>query len=177
MAVTAGALASDLLEKRKGSCEADGDIGSIPTPEECQAVAGRVVGVVMRLRQLEAELAKKVAAAKWVARYGEYGTFGVLKSECQKVIAKADTDAAADVAADVASTSSTDEIEIDPKIEKELTDRIRDDPLFRMCRAECLLALFLDTVEAPKLQEIGEAVPGGSSVDFIDEDRREVILS
>jgi len=167
VAVTAGALSSDLLEKRKDSCVADGDVGSIPTPEECQAVAGRVVGVVMRLRQLEVELAEKVNTAKWVAKYGEYDTFGVLKSECQKV--------ANDIAA--STSSSTDEIEIDPTIEKELTDKIRDDPLFRMCRAECLLALFLDTVEAPKLQEVGETVPGGSSVDFIDEDRREVILS
>ena len=65
---------------------------------------------------------------------------------------------------------------IDPAIERELADRIRDDPLFRMCRAECLLAVFLHTVEGPRLAEIGEEVAGGSQVDFIDQDRREVLL-
>ena len=162
VALTAGALASDLVEKRKTSCEADGDIDSIPTAEECQTVAGRVVGVVMRMRELEQQLAAKVNTAKWVAKYGEHGSFGVLKSECKQVAAE---------------EGVSEKVEIDPKIEKELTDRIRDDPLFRMCRAECLLAVFLQTVEVPKLLEVGETVAGGSVVDFLDEDRKEVLLS
>ena len=161
VALTAGALASDLLEKRKTSCEADGDTDSIPTAEECQTVAGRVVGVVMRMRELEQQLAAKVNTAKWVAKYSEHGSFGVLKSECKRVAAE----------------EASDKIEIDANIEKELTDRIRDDPLFRMCRAECLLAVFLQTVEVPKLLEVGESVAGGSAVDFLDEDRKEVLLS
>ena len=151
VALTAGALASDLLEKRKTSCEADGDTASIPTAEECQTVAGRVVGVVMRMRELEQQLAAKVNSAKWVAKYGEHGSFGVLKSECRRLSGE--------------------------EVEKELSDRIRDDPLFRMCRAECLLAVFLQTVEVPKLLEVGETVAGGSVVDFLDEDRKEVLLS
>ena len=154
VALTAGALASDLLEKRKTSCEADGDTASIPTAEECQTVAGRVVGVVMRMRELEQQLAAKVNTAKWVAKYGEHGSFGVLKSECKRLSG-----------------------EVDAQIENELTNRIRDDPLFRMCRAECLLAVFLQTVEVPKLLEVGETVAGGSVVDFLDEDRKEVLLS
>ena len=162
VALTAGALASDLLEKRKTSCEADGDTDSIPTAEECQTVAGRMVGVVMRMRELEQQLAAKVNTAKWVAKYGEHGSFGVLKSECKQVAAE---------------EGVSEKVEIDPKIEKELTDRIRDDPLFRMCRAECLLAVFLQTVEVPKLLEVGETVAGGSVVDFLDEDRKEVLLS
>ena len=162
VALTAGALASDLLEKRKTSCEADGDTASIPTAEECQTVAGRVVGVVMRMRELEQALAARVNTAAWVAKYGEHGSFGVLKSECKRV---------------AASEELPETIEIEPKIEKELTDRVRDDPLFRMCRAECLLAIFLQTVEVPKLLEVGETVAGGSTVDFLDEDRKEVVLS
>ena len=162
VALTAGALASDLLEKRKVSCEADGDVASIPTAEECQTVAGRVVGVVMRMRELEQALAARVNTAAWVAKYGEHGSFGVLKSECKRV---------------AASDDFPEMIEIETKIEKELTDRIRDDPLFRMCRAECLLAIFLQTVEVPKLLEVGETVAGGSTVDFLDEDRKEVLLS
>lgn len=161
VALTAGALASDLLEKRKTSCEADGDTASIPTAEECQTVAGRVVGVVMRMRELEQQLAAKVNAAKWVAKYGEHGSFGVLKSECKRLL----------------DEEVSENIEIDAKVEKELTDRIRDDPLFRMCRAECLLAVFLQTVEVPTLLEVGETVAGGSVIDFLDEDRKEVLLS
>ena len=162
VALTAGALASDLLEKRKTSCEADGDVASIPTFEECQTVAGRVVGVVMRMRELEQALAARVNTAAWVAKYGEHGSFGVLKSECKRV---------------AASEELPGTIDIEPKIEKELANRIRDDPLFRMCRAECLLAIFLQAVEVPKLLEVGETVAGGSTVDFLDEDRKEVLLS
>jgi len=162
VALTAGALASDLLEKRKASCEADGDTTSIPTAEECQAVAGRVVGVVMRMRELERELAARVNTAKWVAKYGEHGSFGVLKSECKRAVDDA---------------NKSEGIEIDSKVEKELTNRIRDDPLFRMCRAECMLAVYLQTVEVPKLLDVGETVAGGSAVDFLDEDRKEVLFS
>jgi len=39
-----------------------------------------------------------------------------------------------------------------------------------------LLALFLDTVERPRLEEMGEDLPGGSAADFIDADRREALL-
>jgi len=86
----------------------------------------------------------------------------VLKSECKRV---------------AASEELPGTIDIEPKIEKELANRIRDDPLFRMCRAECLLAIFLQAVEVPKLLEVGETVAGGSTVDFLDEDRKEVLLS
>lgn len=54
-------------------------------------------------------------------------------------------------------------------------DRIRDDPLFTLSRAECLLALFLNTIEGPTLEGTEETVPGGSEVDFIDADRAEVL--
>ena len=39
-----------------------------------------------------------------------------------------------------------------------------------------LLALFLETVERPKLEMLGESVAGGSKVDFIDADRLEVLI-
>ena len=61
-------------------------------------------------------------------------------------------------------------------LEKQLADTIKINPLFRMNRAECLLALFLSTVEKPKLDMVGEDMPGGSNVDFIDADRLEVLL-
>mmetsp|Transcript_11127 Transcript_11127/g.20168 ORF Transcript_11127/g.20168 Transcript_11127/m.20168 type:complete len:246 (+) Transcript_11127:279-1016(+) len=61
--------------------------------------------------------------------------------------------------------------------ESQVQDRIRMDPLFAMSRAECLLALFLDTVESPRMEKIGQSAPGGSGVDFLDADRQEVLLS
>ena len=183
VAAAAARLSFLALERRKASCKADGDLRSIPTDAEGQAVAGRVVGIVMRMRELEAELARRVGGTGWVAKYGEHGSFGTLKSECRRV-AEVDADADAEggagagagVGAGAGAGAGGQSAGIDPAIERELADRIRDDPLFRMCRAECLLAVFLHTVEGPRLAEIGEEVAGGSQVDFIDQDRREVLL-
>jgi len=61
--------------------------------------------------------------------------------------------------------------------ESEVQGRIKTDPLFALSRAECLLALFLNTVEAPQMEKIGQAAPGGSGVDFLDTDRQEVLLT
>ena len=185
VAAAAARLSFLALERRKASCKADGDLRSIPTDAEGQTVAGRVVGVVMRMRELEAELARRVGGTGWVAKYGEHGSFGTLKSECRRVAqvevdaevdADSDADADAEGGAGAGAGVGGQSAGIDPAIERELADRIRDDPLFRMCRAECLLAVFLHTVEGPRLAEIGEEVAGGSQVDFIDQDRREVLL-
>lgn len=61
--------------------------------------------------------------------------------------------------------------------ERNVQERIQDDPLFSMCRAECLLALFLNTIELPRLLEAGQSVPDKSVLDFIDDDRRDVLLA
>mmetsp|Transcript_15552 Transcript_15552/g.26354 ORF Transcript_15552/g.26354 Transcript_15552/m.26354 type:complete len:230 (-) Transcript_15552:42-731(-) len=60
--------------------------------------------------------------------------------------------------------------------ESNTCDRIREDPLFTVSRAECLLALFLATIEAPTMEKRGDTVAGGSQVNFIDADRAEVLL-
>lgn len=125
--------------------------------EETQTISGRVVGVVMRMREMEQLLISRVNGVKWVRKYGEEESFGVLKKECQA--AEEDEQPASDEA-----------------LEKQLADTIKINPLFRMNRAECLLALFLTTVEQPKLKMLGEDVAGGSAVDFIDADRLEVLL-
>ena len=69
VAAAAARLSFLALERRKASCKADGDLRSIPTDAEGQAVAGRVVGIVMRMRELEAELARRVGGTGWVAKY------------------------------------------------------------------------------------------------------------
>jgi hypothetical protein len=122
--------------------------GMTLTVEEEQTIAGRVVGVVMRFDDLEQQLWSKCQAVGWVSKYAEWDSFGVL----------------------------TDESDVDTRV-LVLDERIASDPLFTMNRAECLLAIFLHTVEAPAMQKINQAVPGGSAVDFLDADRLEVLLA
>jgi hypothetical protein len=137
VAVAAGKIAADFLQKRRDTSTQDGMEFNI---KEEQTIAGRVVGVVVRLDELERTLAERTRDVAWIKKYNEWASFGVLEEDGL------------------------------------LQLRIKDDPLFSVARAECLLAIFLQTVEAPKLKEIGETVPGGSQIDFIDEDRLRVLL-
>lgn len=139
VAISAGKLAADAIQKRQASSDAD---GMALTVAEQQTVAGRVVGVVLRLPELEAALRARCQAASWIAKYGEWNRFGLLPEE---------------------SMVGVDE-------------RTRIDPLFAMNRAECLLALFMDQVEAPELSRKNVTVPDNSKVDFLDTDRLEVLL-
>lgn len=141
VALTAGKIASAAISKRQDTSDQD---GMKLTAKEEQTIAGRVLGVIMRLDDLEATLYERVSNVGWVQKYNEWSTFGVLKTE------------------------------EDPK---DLDDRIKDDPLFAVSRAECLLAIFLDTVEVPQLAKVGEEVPDGSKIDFLDSDRMEVLLT
>lgn len=143
------------IDQRKEAAKTD-DTTDEFTMEESQTISGRVVGVVMRMRDLERLLVERANGVAWVRKYGEEGSFGVSKKECERC--------------------ATAEDGVDEAAERELAETINIDPLFRMNRAECLLALFLSTVEGPKLEMLGEDVAGGSGVDFIDADRLEVLL-
>lgn len=138
VALSAGRIAATAIETRQAFSTRD---GMTLTPKEGQTIAGRVVGVVMRLEQLEDLLHSRVVEVEWVKKYGEWTTFGVLEDE------------------------------------RFVQEKIQTDPLFTLCRAECLLALFLDTVEVPQMEKIGWTAPGGSLVDFLDEDRQQVLLT
>ena len=154
IAIAASEIAMKAIDKHGN----DGVDDESFTVEESQAISGRVVGVVMRMRELEELLIQRVKGVGWVSKYGEEESFGVLRGECK----------------DDASPSSG----MDSEVEKKLAETIKLNPLFRMNRAECLLGLFLDTVERPKLELLGdESVAGGSEVDFIDTDRLEVLRS
>ena len=169
VAIAAGEIALGAINRRRDAARAcDGDDGGSPsssssssafTAEESQTISGRVVGVVMRMRDLEGELVRRVGDADWVRRYGEEGGFGVLPGECRGGRPEGGGGA----------PPSTDQ-------EEPLAERMRADPLFRMNRAECLLALFLSTVERPRMEALGMDAPGGSGVDFVDGDRLGVIL-
>ncbi|KAL7554871.1 hypothetical protein ACHAWF_018416 [Thalassiosira exigua] len=159
IAITAGGIALSAIDKRKEAAKTDETTDAFTT-EETQTISGRVVGVVMRMRDLERTLMQRASSAKWVRKYGEEGSFGVLKKELEEP------------GADVEDVGPLK----DEALEKELAETIKMNPLFRMNRAECLLATFLHTVESPKLEQLGEDVAGGSEVDFIDADRLEVLL-
>jgi len=146
VALQAGRIAAEAIQKRQGTSEQD---GMTLNAEEQQTVAGRIVGVAMRLHELEAALVAKCQEAGWVAKYAEWDSFGVLAEE------------------------NDDD---DDKHETAVDQRIKDDPLFAMNRAECLLALFLQQVEAPELAEKKLTVPDNSEVDFLDSDRKKVLL-
>lgn len=142
IALAAGQIAAEAIGKRQESSQDD---EMTLEPEEAQTIAGRVVGVAVRLDALEEQLYEKCSRTSWVSKYGEWASFGVLKNEC-----------------------STEKVSV--------SKVILDDPLFVMNRAECLLAIFLHHVEAPELELKNATVAGGSNVDFIDSDRREVLL-
>jgi hypothetical protein len=166
VALTAGKIASTAIGKRQAASKQD---GMIFTPDEEQAIAGRVVGVVMRLEALEQVLNEKVAAVPWIAKFHEWNTFGVLPHE-KDVKEKENKEeqgsggGAAPTTTTVAAAAAVDR-------------KIKEDPLFAMNRAESVLALFLQTVEIPQLAKAKQTVSDGSKIDFLDEDRSEVLLS
>lgn len=140
------------IDQRKSAAETDETTDEF-SMDESNVISGRVVGVVMRMRELEQLLRRKVGEAEYVWKYGEEMSFGLLKKECK-----------------------VSDVKLSDELEKELGESIKMNPLLRMNRAECLLALFIETVEKPKLEMIGEEVAGGSKIDFIDGDRLEVLF-
>lgn len=136
---------ADALDKRNRACRADGSISSDTfNGEECEAIKTRVVGVVSTLERLENALVTKVSGVPWVAKYSEYGAFGVVSNECCNQ-----------------NNSSRNQYDT--------MKALLEDPLLRMTRAECLLALFLT--------EITLGMTGrNETIDFLDNERREVLL-
>ena len=148
VALRAAKIAADAIAARQATSHQDGM--TLTKPEE-ETIAGRVVGVVMRFDTLEQLLCDKIRATSWIAKYGDWDSYGILAEECQTT---------------TSSSSSSSSVR----------QRIQDDPLFAMTRAECLLALFLETVETPALEQAGQSVPDQGTIDFLDEDRKEVLL-
>jgi hypothetical protein len=143
VALEAGRIAAEAIQKRQATSRDD---GMVLLPEEQQTVAGRVLGVIMRLEQLEHLLNQKCQSASWIDKYNEWNNFGVLLDEGESPITQ-------------------------------VHERITRDPLFTLNRAECLLALYLNSVEAPELALKNATVVDNSQVDFLDADRAEVLLS
>lgn len=149
----AGQLAIESMDSRKSALLADGDEDMLMTSQECETFSGRIIGVIVRFKELESKLILNVGATDWVKKFKDYDSFGLVEVEC--------------------TSNGIDSMEI----EKEVQKRILNDPLFRMQRAECLLALFLIDVEAPKMKKLKYEVPGGSDVDFLDQEKIKVLES
>ena len=173
LALLGGNLATDALAKREellkdrvnfstssGSSlqDEDDNMWEIPTVLEKQVVSGRVIGVVVRLQELEKVLIEKVSAVAWVSKYGEHASFGLLACELPSSGGVCD------------DTTKNDD-------DGKLRDRLKMDPLFRMIRSECLLALFIENIEKPQLQNLQVSVVDESKIDFIDSDRLEVLFA
>jgi hypothetical protein len=140
VALAAGKVAAEAIAKRRETSCQD---GMRLLPKEEHTIAGRVIGVAMRLAQLETMLHEKCLNATWVPKYDEWDSFGTLQDEPNQ---------------------------------RNVDQRVYNDPLFGLNRAECLLALYLHSVEEPELKLQGVDVPGGSNVDFLDTDKRNVLL-
>lgn len=140
LALGVGKLAVEAMTCRQKTSNKDGMEFSV---NEQRTIAGRIVGVSMRLESLELDLEKACDGTDWIATYNDWDRFGV-------------------------SPPSDSRIE-------DTEQRLASDALFRLCRAECLLALFMHNVEKPELEMAGETVPDKSAIDFIDEDRKEVL--
>ncbi len=149
VAMAAGQLATNAIDKRaKSSTAVKGDESSAFNQEEGQLIAGRIVGVVMRWTELESLLIEQVKKTSWVLKYGEEASFGLTKEEFE-----------------------------DDRNDSLLKQRLKDDPLLRMCRAECLYALFLRTVEMPTMAKMNQIpADGATGVDFLDNERMEVLF-
>lgn len=163
VALQASRVAAEALSRRQETSRQD---GMQLTALEQQTVAGRIVGVALRWSVLEAALIAQCRQATWIARYGDYDSFGILATELH-----ADDDNNNDER-NCTSTASTSDI----RRRIAVHERIQQDPMFGLNRAECLLALFLHQVEAPELKRKNMTVPDNSVVDFLDADRKTVLL-
>lgn len=143
--MTVSSLAAKAMAQRQSTSVAD---HMTLTVEEQQTVAGRVVGVMVRIADLQQLLYRICQDATWIAKYNEWHSFGLVPPKAL-------------------SGSRQDYNDY---------DNLLQDPLLLLNRAECLLALFIHTVEVPELLRKNCTVPDQSIIDFLDEDRRQVLL-
>ena len=163
VAMQAARVAAEAIARRQESSQQD---GMSLTVAEQQTVAGRVVGVALRWSVLESALVAQCRRASWVIQYGECDSFGVLAEELVLDDNRNDSTTTTSTSGDTSPSSIT----------TALHQRIQQDPLFGLNRAECLLALFLHQVEIPELQRKNVTVPDDSVIDFLDADRKTVLL-
>jgi len=166
VAIRAGKLAGDAIaavekEAAKNRAVDSNTISMALGPDEQQTIAGRVVGVVMRLDELQDLLRTKVATATASMEFSstdDYHRLGVLPQEVE------------------ITKDSDDDDDATMLVQAAIGQKILDDAEFVKARSESLLALFLEHVETPQLAKAGISVPDQGQIDFLEEDRKQVLL-
>jgi hypothetical protein len=159
MAQWASQVAVEAIAQRQTATRQSNDNSMLLTTPETHTIVGRVVGVLLRRNAtLEPALRRACASVPWIAKYKEWDRFGVLPSEC------------------VHASDNNDNTSSESSLSNEVDEKILQDPLFALARAESCLALYLHMVEQPELQRKQASVPDQSRIDFLDDDRRQVLL-
>lgn len=155
--MTVSTIAAKAIQQRQKTSSID---QMTFTVEEQQAITGRVVGVMVRLKSLQHLLYTKCSNVAYVQKYNEWHSFGLLEPH------------------NVSSNSETESKRIaDDEMDVEQQRILCSDPLLLLNRAECLLALFIHTIEIPELQSKNCTVPDQSKIDFLDDDRQQVLMN
>ncbi|KAL7543028.1 hypothetical protein ACHAWF_007305, partial [Thalassiosira exigua] len=141
-------FADRFLEKHSRPSKADtGDDEHSWTEDELQTVGGRIVGVLTRLDDLEWEWNHRVSTSPIASL-----TEGTWKT-----------------------TLGLHPGDVEQRCARTLDLALSSEAEFARARAEKMLALFLLNVEGPGLEASGNAAPGGSDPDFV-EDRAQLEL-
>ena len=111
------------------------------TEEELQTIGGRIVGVLMRLDDLEWEWNHRITTSSLM-----------------------------DVPVDIwKATLGLHPDSVEQSCIRTIDEALLKDTEFARARAERMLALFLMNIEGPGLKANGAEVPGGSEPDFIED--------
>ena len=158
--LTVSALAQTALAQRQHRSREDQMILTLP---EQQTIAGRVVGVMVRIQYFEQTLIQKCINVPYIWKYNEWHTYGLVRPD------ENDTN-------DARPQQQQQQVQLSfGNNNNNNNDNI--DPLLLLNRAECCLALFIQTVEIPELQRKNATVPDESRIDFLDADRYQVLVS
>ncbi len=162
--LTVSALAQTALAQRQQTSRDDQMTFDLM---EQQTIAGRVVGVMVRIQDLEQWLLQKCANVSYITKYDEWPAYGLLPPTTPTEHHKNGHDN---------ETDNKQQQQLQLKLSFDNND-INIDPLLVLNRAECCLALFLHLVEIPELQRKNATVPDASRIDFLDADRYHVLVS
>ena len=167
--LTVSALAQTALAQRQHRSREDQMILTLP---EQQTIAGRVVGVMVRIQDLEQTLLQKCINVPYIWKYNEWHAYGLVRPPTTPIPNDHDENDTKDARQQQQQLQQQQQ---QLSLGNNNNDSI--DPLLLLNRAECCLALFIQTVEIPELQRKNATVPDESRIDFLDADRYQVLVS
>lgn len=132
---------------RRSKSSKDDELLNQWTAEELQTVGGRIVGVLMRLDDLEWEWNHRITTSS----LGETDHPDMIPDDLWK------------------TTLGLHPDNVEQKCFLTVDTALTEEKEFARARAERMLALFLMNIESPGLEASGDKVPGGSYPDFIED--------